>query len=339
MPPKKVTLPAFTKMEARVEALETMLEKCLGKSLTVDEGDASVSGKGTASTIVNSRHGDALTEYRQSVKKLTELKQEGTVEEYITEFEYLTSQIAKLPEKQFRGYFLHGLKEEIRGKARSLVAMGEMSRTKLLQVTRVVEREVKGGNNFHRGSRFSYNPSHNGSIGRKATSDWIMIQRRDVGLHGGVKSGVSGCKGDKHAQNEKKHIGPRDRDFKHLSYNELMERKQKGLCFKCGGPFHPMHQCPEKQLRDLVVEEGGDDVDETKFLAIEVDKSDEEDKGEMSVLNLHHIAHKTHHTMKFQGTIQGVEVLILVDSGTTHNFILQKLVHQMDWPIDTTVVP
>jgi hypothetical protein len=44
---------------------------------------------------------------------LTDLKQSGTVEEYITEFEYLTAKIPKLPEKEFLGYFLHGLKTEI----------------------------------------------------------------------------------------------------------------------------------------------------------------------------------------------------------------------------------
>ncbi|XP_045809738.1 uncharacterized protein LOC123904093 [Trifolium pratense] len=57
-------------------------------------------------------------------EQLTELKQSGSVDDYITEFEYLTAQIPKLPEKQFLGYFLHGLKVEIRGKLRSLAAMG-----------------------------------------------------------------------------------------------------------------------------------------------------------------------------------------------------------------------
>ena len=104
MPPKKVTVPAFTKMEARVEALESeisevrstlvevqntattnhanliaLLEKCLGKSLTVDEESASVFNKGSPmvmtkgepkSTVVNNLHGDALMEFRQSVKKV-----------------------------------------------------------------------------------------------------------------------------------------------------------------------------------------------------------------------------------------------------------------------------
>jgi hypothetical protein len=46
-------------------------------------------------------------------EQLTDLKQSGTMEEYITEFEYLTAKIPKLPEKEFLGYFLHGLKTEI----------------------------------------------------------------------------------------------------------------------------------------------------------------------------------------------------------------------------------
>ncbi|MCI12288.1 transposon Tf2-1 polyprotein, partial [Trifolium medium] len=73
-----------------------------------------------------------------------------------------------------------------------------------------------------------------------------------------------------------------------------------------------------------------------RVLAVEVEEGEEDEKGEMSILNLHHIAHESHHTMKFQGSINGVEVLILVDSGATHNFISQKLVHQMDWAVDIT---
>jgi hypothetical protein len=53
-------------------------------------------------------------------EQLTELRQTGNVDDYITDFEYLTAQLPRLPEKQFRGYFLHGLKGEIRGKMRSM---------------------------------------------------------------------------------------------------------------------------------------------------------------------------------------------------------------------------
>ncbi|MCI00504.1 hypothetical protein A2U01_0021523, partial [Trifolium medium] len=126
-------------------------------------------------------------------EQLSELKQEGTIEEYITDFEYLVAQIPKLPEKQFQGYFLHGLKKEIKGRVRSLVAMGEMSRSKLMQVTRAVEKEFMGqsgsGSNQRNGSR--YNGSQR--IGpNKDRSDWVMV-KKEVGNTGGAKSGSSGA--------------------------------------------------------------------------------------------------------------------------------------------------
>jgi hypothetical protein len=34
--------------------------------------------------------------------------------------------------------------------------------------------------------------------------------------------------------------------------------------------------------------------DETKVMAVEVEEEDEEESGEMSLLNLHHIAHENH---------------------------------------------
>ncbi|MCH80279.1 Ty3/gypsy retrotransposon protein, partial [Trifolium medium] len=263
-------------------------------------------------------------------EQLTDLKQTGTVEDYITEFEYLIAQIPRLPDKQFRGYFLHGLKSEVRGKVRSLATLGEMSRTKLLKVTRAVEKEVKGisGSSFNRGPKNG--PYRNGI---KGGSDWVMVRSKEGGANSGVKNGPNV---DKQAHNDRRRGGPRDRGFTHLSYNELMERKKKGLCFKCGGPFHPTHQCPDKHLRVLVVDDECEEDGEAKVLAVEVEEEEDEEQGDMSMLDLHHIAHENHQTMKFQGTIKGVEVLILVDSGASHNFISQSLVHHMDWAIEPT---
>jgi Flp pilus assembly CpaF family ATPase len=89
-------------------------------------------------------------------------------------------------------------------------------------------------------------------------------------------------------------------------------------------PFHPMHQCPDKDLKVLVMDDVENEGEEARILAVELDEEDGEGRGEMSVLDLHHTALENQHTMKFQGSIQGVEVLILVDSGATHNFVLHK---------------
>lgn len=34
-----------------------------------------------------------------------------------------------------------------------------------------------------------------------------------------------------------------------------MDRKQRGLCFKCGGSYGSLHQCPVKQLRVVMLNE------------------------------------------------------------------------------------
>jgi hypothetical protein len=174
-------------------------------------------------------------------EQLTDLKQKGTVDEYITEFEYLIAQIPRLPDKQFLGYFLHGLKMEIRGRVRSLIAVGEMSRAKLLQVTCAVEKEVRGssGVEYNRGPRIGPNRSNLQGGGSRSGSDWVIVKGREGGSGGGARSNEP--RNEKSAQGDGQRVGPRDRGFTHLSYNELMDRKKKGLCFKCKQPFHPMH--------------------------------------------------------------------------------------------------
>ncbi|GAU12466.1 hypothetical protein TSUD_229990, partial [Trifolium subterraneum] len=180
----------------------------------------------------------------------------------------------------------------------------------------------------------SNRPNINGA--GKTGSDWVMVKGREVENTGGTRSNANGPNMVRSAHSEKRRSGPRLRGFTHLSYQELMERKQKGLCFKCKGPYHPNHQCPDKQLRILVVEDDEDEEHEANVLAVEVDENEEEEGGEMCILNLNHIAFENHQTVKFQGQIQGVPVLVMVDSGATHNFISQRLVHKMEWPVEET---
>ncbi|MCI37503.1 hypothetical protein A2U01_0058727, partial [Trifolium medium] len=128
-----------------------------------------------------------------------------------------------------RGYFLHGLKPEVRGKVRSLASIGDLNRTKLMQVTRAVEKEINGksgsGSGYNRGSKHNTGLSRNGPQGSR--SDWVMVKNREGSNGGGAKSGSGGLRSEKLGHGDRKRTGPRDRGFTHLSYNELMERKQK----------------------------------------------------------------------------------------------------------------
>jgi hypothetical protein len=133
-------------------------------------------------------------------EQLTELRQTGNVDDYITDFEYLTAQIPRLPDKQFQGYFLHGLKEEIRGKVRSLAVMGDLGRTKLLQVARAVEKEIGGltGPGHNKISKAGYGSNRNGGYGsssRGGGSDWIWVKgSKEERPNGGSRSNDRGCR-------------------------------------------------------------------------------------------------------------------------------------------------
>lgn len=73
----------------------------------------------------------------------------------------------------------------------------------------------------------------------------------------------------------------------HLSYVELTEWKTKGLCYKCGSPFHPNPnlQCLDRQLRVMLVEEGEENKDGN--LVTETDETDaEEEDSECNMLFL-----------------------------------------------------
>lgn len=50
-------------------------------------------------------------------------------------------------------------------------------------------------------------------------------------------------------------VADKSRGIRHICYPELMERRAKGLCFRCGDKFHPLHQCSEKQLRLLMLDD------------------------------------------------------------------------------------
>ena len=74
-------------------------------------------------------------------EELKGLHQEGDVEEYISEFEFLSSQVNRLPEEQYLGYFVGGLKPEIRVKVRTL---NPQNRLQAMKMARDIEVEIRG---------------------------------------------------------------------------------------------------------------------------------------------------------------------------------------------------
>ncbi|WVZ91209.1 hypothetical protein U9M48_037412 [Paspalum notatum var. saurae] len=106
-------------------------------------------------------------------------------------------------------------------------------------------------------------------------------------------------------------------------------RKAQGLCFRCADKWAPGHKCsPTVQLH--VVQElwelfqlSSDEPDESSLLT--------EDKPQLFMALSTAAANGQYPTttLKFRGTLSGQNILILVDSGSTHTFVSSAIAAQI----------
>jgi hypothetical protein len=106
-----------------------------------------------------------------------------------------------------------------------------------------------------------------------------------------------------------------------LTPQQLEERKEKGLCFNCDNKYNKGHKCGEKKLFyiDCEEEEEQEPSQDENVEAI----SSEELTPTISCNALAGI--NTPQTLKIEGYIKNKKVIVLIDSGSTHNFIHYKL--------------
>ncbi|GKB10845.1 hypothetical protein Tco_0844768 [Tanacetum coccineum] len=108
--------------------------------------------------------------------------------------------------------------------------------------------------------------------------------------------------------------------FKRLTDAEFADKRAKGICFRCDEKFRPEHRCHGKTLQVLLV--GDEDETEDEFDG----KSDEHVHLDMVEVSLNSVMGFTSpHTMKIRGILGDEEVVVLIDSGTTYNFLSKRV--------------
>ncbi|KAF2310238.1 hypothetical protein GH714_007361 [Hevea brasiliensis] len=109
--------------------------------------------------------------------------------------------------------------------------------------------------------------------------------------------------------------------IKRLSWEEMQNRRAKGLCFNCDEKFVPGHGCTKPQLLLL---DGGFDIDD----------DDEDGEPEISLHAL--IGWSSSGTMRVVIQIKSLELICLIDSGSTHNFINEKVAGSLKLLVEPT---
>lgn len=109
--------------------------------------------------------------------------------------------------------------------------------------------------------------------------------------------------------------------IKKLSQEEMKLRREQGLCYNCDDKFTPGHRCKSQTLFQLEATE--DDTDPSDHEDAEVDAVD--------VASCLHSIVGSHpgRTMKIKASIHWCTVWILLDSGSSHNFLDPSIVRRV----------
>ncbi|KAK8546572.1 hypothetical protein V6N12_027349 [Hibiscus sabdariffa] len=111
--------------------------------------------------------------------------------------------------------------------------------------------------------------------------------------------------------------------MKRLTWSEMQKRRAQGLCFNCDEKFTTGHRCRGSQL--LILEGIDDSYGE------EVIKDTLELQPEIS---LHALSGwSSHKTMRVLAKIGTHAIVVLIDSGSTHNFISKKMEKMLQLPV------
>ncbi|WVY94508.1 hypothetical protein V8G54_033596 [Vigna mungo] len=126
---------------------------------------------------------------------------------------------------------------------------------------------------------------------------------------------------------------PKPNFIKKFTAAEIQLRKKKGLCFTCDEKFTMNHRCPNKQYFVL-------QVDEDVPIDVQHDPPEEIVEAEPPPIVEQHLSYNALKgssglsTMKFKGFINGMTVQVLLDSGSSNNFLQPRITHCLKLPVE-----
>ncbi|KAF7821825.1 Transposon Ty3-I Gag-Pol polyprotein [Senna tora] len=126
------------------------------------------------------------------------------------------------------------------------------------------------------------------------------------------------------------------RSVKRMSAAEMQLRREKKLCFTHDAPYSWSHKCPNKQYMILQIEDEDDGDPPSLELPSDISPSSPAPPDPPS----HHLslnALSGEHavgTIRFTGVIQGVEVQILLDGGSSDTFIQPRVVRNLKLAVE-----
>nr|KYP49955.1 hypothetical protein KK1_028266 [Cajanus cajan] len=119
-----------------------------------------------------------------------------------------------------------------------------------------------------------------------------------------------------------------------MSFAEIQLRREKGLCFTCDDKYSPSHKCPNKKYLWFHLDEE-EFSNEPVLDASVVTGNIEPQLHSEPYLSFNALKGSTRiGTMRFKGVINGLPVQILLDSGSSDNFLQPRIVVYLKLPVE-----
>jgi len=117
-----------------------------------------------------------------------------------------------------------------------------------------------------------------------------------------------------------------------LTPQQLEEKREKGLCYSCDSKYTKGHKCAEKKLFYIDCEEEEENEQESsKEEDIQQEPTLEEEEMSLTISCNALGGITTPQTLKIEGHIKKKKVIVLIDSGSTHNFIHHKVAKELNY--------
>ena len=249
---------------------------------------------------------------------LLRVRQVGSVMDYIEQFEHISGPMRNVDREIMKGIFVNGLKPELRAEVKSLElgSLAEIKDRALMLEERNKEWRGGGTGPLEKGLSQHKGPNQP-KIGPTAGRIW---ERKE----GGGSRPNEMIKGEKGSGTGKR-----------LSQEELQERSRRGLCFKCGERWGQDHICKLKNYKLMLVEGSEEEpLEEEEDSAAEGGARLEIRALQISFHSLKGLT--SNRSFKVVGEVGGTEVLVLIDTGATSNFISKVMAKELKLPITKT---
>ncbi|GJW61762.1 ty3-gypsy retrotransposon protein [Tanacetum coccineum] len=265
-------------------------------------------------TSVRNRFGPSKYEDPQGA--LSKLLQIETVAHYQSEFEKLMNRVTDVSETLLISFYISGLKPAIQ---RELLISRPSTLGDAFALARITE--ARFGDQWATTTPSS--SSTNTTLARQQGSPARSISAKGEPAQQALLPSPAS-----------KPIGnmPKPLPIKWISAAERQERMNLGLCFNCDNKWAKGHKCPGKFMLMMSSEEEHLDTGPSGATA---EPDDSLETGDVSCLNSL-VGHGSPRSLQLWGTISSTQVHVLIDNGSTHNFVQPSLIEQLKLPITPT---